>query len=165
MRRGLSVVGALAIMVAVVVACGGQSQAPPVADQQLPCEVTLTSDCCGGGYENCIGDFASAQQCGNWPTGAKVLVFPGACGGYTAVSVKMTNESFTQYYLYSSPGASLVAIADDAEVNPQGATEIECGAGPSGFSVPAECGQEWLAATSGEACASGTTSKPQSVCQ
>jgi hypothetical protein len=164
MGRGRVVIAAVAVTLALVAACGGQSQAPPAADQQLPCLATLASDCCGDtNGEICINDFASAELCSNWPTGSKVLVFPSACGGYTAVSVKLTNESYTKYYLYSSPGAALVAIADNANANAQGASEIECGAGPNGFSVPAECGQVWLAATTGEACASGT-SKPQSVC-
>jgi hypothetical protein len=163
MGRGRVVIAAFGVVLAA--ACSGQSQAPPAAIQELPCEVTLSSDCCDNtNGEICIGDFASAEQCGNWPTGAKVLAFPSACGGYTVVSVKMTNVSYTKYYLYSSPGGSLVAIADNANVNPQGAAEIECGAGPTGFSVPTDCGQEWLVASSGEACASGT-SKPQSVCQ
>jgi hypothetical protein len=162
MGRGRVVIASVAVTL--VAACSGQSQAPPAAAQQLPCEVTLTSDCCGStNGETCINDFASAELCSNWPGTATVLVYSSVCGGYQVVSVKEPTDSFTKYYLYSTAaGQTLYAIADDANANAQGAAEIECGAGPTGFTLPSGCSDLWLDAAQSAVCASGA-STPQTV--
>jgi hypothetical protein len=164
MGRGRVVIASVAVTLALVAACGGQSQAPPAAAQQLPCEVTLASDCCGTTNGTaCINDFASAELCSNWPGTATVLVYSSVCGGYQVVSVKEPTDTFTQYYLYSTAeGQTLYAIADDANSNAQGAAEIECGAGPTGFTLPSGCSEQWLDGVQAASCASGT-SAPQAV--
>jgi hypothetical protein len=171
MRRGPSFVRALALGAAVVVACvaacGGQSQAPPAADQTLACEATLPQACCDDtNGQTCIQNLADAELCGNWPTGATVLTYASACGGYQVVSVKLPTNTFTKYYLYAAAaGQTLYAIADDANANAQGAPEIECGAGPTGFTVPTSCSTVWLDASQGAACTPGatTTFSPSTV--
>jgi hypothetical protein len=155
-------VTSIAIVLGVLGACGGQSQAPP-GTSDLACLTTIESNCCTGGAagEACVGSFAAAEECAIWPTEAEVAVFSSPCAGMTAVRTLVKPNTYSSFYIYDAAGA-LYAIADDATAESAGSGPIECGAGPTGFVVPTACASAWLAADGGQ-CSAGTTSGA-SVC-
>ena len=147
----------VAWLVACVVACAGKSQNPTqtIGNTGLSCLTTLLSYCCSdAAVQSCIPDFATASQCGTWPPGVSVHVYPTTCKGMRAVRVQGT---WSTLYLYGSDG-QLVAIGDNAaSVQDPGDTSIECGAGAPTFSVPDDCGAAWLTTNGAVACDAGAT--------
>jgi YD repeat-containing protein len=144
---------------ACLVACAGKSSDPPPSNSNasLHCLATLDSYCCGSsdaGGPSCVASFAAASECGAWPAGAKVHVYPSVCQGMTAVRV---DGQWSTFYVYDGRGA-LVAIADNAasEIDPRDTT-IECGAGSASFTVPVDCGDAWLSTTGAQSCSGGAT--------
>jgi hypothetical protein len=123
---------------------------------ELQCIGTLQDYCCSdaGGAKSCIADFASASRCAAWPKGTDVVVYSSPCHGLTAVRLKVTG--YSMFYVYDAT-AALQSVGDDsATANDPRADAIACGAGPSGFVVPADCSSTWLSDTGGEPCTAGT---------
>jgi hypothetical protein len=91
-----------------------------------------------------------------------VAVFPSACQGLTAVRETAPGVTYATFYVYDASG-SLYAIGDNAaSPDPRGGA-IECGAGPSGWVIPAACASIWLGSSGSRPCSAGTAAA-LSVC-
>ncbi len=150
-------------VLALAFACGGTSQDPPQQynPSQLECLVDLEPYCCSNDATPvCIPTFASAEQCGAWPAGTTLSVYPTPCQGMTAVQV--VDPSYSMFYVYDSTGA-LYAVGDNAATPDPRSGAIECGAGPNGFVIPSACADIWLGTAGSVPCSSGTPAKA-SIC-
>jgi hypothetical protein len=146
----------LSALVACLLACAGKSQDPPPSNDNgtLACLTTLDSYCCSdAAVQSCIPDFGTASQCATWPSGTTVRIYPTACRGMRAV--RIDGGEWSTFYIYGASG-SLMAIGDNAasKGDPRDTT-IECGAGASTFTVPADCGTTWLGASGAQTCGAG----------
>jgi len=157
-------IGAVAAVLGI--ACAGHSQELPgqYDTSELACLVSLEGDCCPTEEPRptCVASFSAAERCASWPAGTELTIFASACQGMTAVRAVLSGDTFSSFYVYDSNGA-LYAIGDDATTPDIRSGAIACGAGPSGFVVPAACADVWLGAAETQPCSSGTVA-PSSVC-
>lgn len=156
MRRRLRVLVACAALAA----CGGSAQngAAPASTDDLACLGSLAGQCCSldGSSTPCLAEWSTATLCTSWPAGTPLSLFSSPCQGMRAIRVK--GASYSSFFVYQIQSGMLLAIGDNAALDP-GSNAIACGAGPVGFTVPAECAQKWLG-TSGAAPCDPTVGKP-----
>jgi hypothetical protein len=123
----------------------------PPNNDTLKCLTTLASHCCelsARGSVACDPNWSNATLCNSWPSGTSLTIYSLPCQGLRAIRVKAA--TYSSFFIYDE-SAALVAIGDNAAEDP-GSTVIDCGAGPSAFVVPAECGAKWLGASDATSC-------------
>lgn len=120
--------------------------------QDSRCLTTLASHCCelsATSHIACDPDWTNATLCTSWPSGTTLALYYLPCHGLKAIRV--TAATYQTFFIYDDATSALVAIGDNAAEDP-GSTVVDCGAGPTSFAVPADCGAKWLATTNVEKC-------------
>lgn len=148
MLVGLLVAG---LVCGAIAGCSSKTASgPSTPADELTCLTSLPTYCCGRtGDRACDPTWENARLCTAWALGTPVTIYETACQGLRAVRV--TAATYSSFYVYDATSSALVAIADNAAEDP-GSTDIACGAGPTGFTVPPQCSAAWLAKDGASAC-------------